>query len=359
MANVFLCHLEDKLTRDGVMPALYKRYVDDTLVRMPSSDAATDFLTTLNSLHPRLSFTMELPIDNKISFIGIEIVKNRTKIDTQAYRKHPNTGLLLHFHSHTDKRYKEFLRKTMVHRAHALSSTTEAFNQECTRLSSIFTRLDYPLVMINSTITETIQSFSFGTREKNEVDNSVVRVSLPFKDQTSVNAVKRQMRDLSHKIGITLQPIFGSRKLEQDLKPREIKLPIVNQQCVVYSFTCDLCDSDYVGYTVRHLHQRIVEHKNSAFGKHFLTAHGDTSLLKGSQSHILKKSVKENLTVSSIRCSSLSSAILDLTRTLIPFAQSSLFKNILIILFFFLLFKNFCFTFRIDNNVSQTSKRRL
>ena len=56
------------------------------------------------------------------------------------------------------------------------------------------------------------------------------------------------MHDLSHKIGITLQPVFVSRKLEQDLKPREIKPSIVNQQCVVYSFTCDLCVSDYVGY---------------------------------------------------------------------------------------------------------------
>ena len=42
----------------------------------------------------------------------------------------------------------------------------------------------------------------------------------------------------------------------------------------------DLCDSDYFGFTARQLHQRIagiVEHKNSAIGKHFLTAHGDTS----------------------------------------------------------------------------------
>ena len=40
------------------------------------------YLTTLNSLPTSLSFTMELPIDNKIFFIGIEIIKNRTKIDT-------------------------------------------------------------------------------------------------------------------------------------------------------------------------------------------------------------------------------------------------------------------------------------
>ena len=62
----------------------------------------------------------------------------------------------------------------------------------------------------------------------------------------SANAVKRQICDLSHKIGITLQPIFVSRKMEQELKPGEIKPPTINQQCIVYSFTCDLCDSDYV-----------------------------------------------------------------------------------------------------------------
>ena len=43
MANVFMCHLEDKLPRDGVMRALYRRYVDDTVARMPSTEAATDF----------------------------------------------------------------------------------------------------------------------------------------------------------------------------------------------------------------------------------------------------------------------------------------------------------------------------
>ena len=60
-------------------------------------------------------------------------------------------------------------------------------------------------------LTKTIQSFS-GTREENKEDSSVVRVILPFKDQTSANAVKRQMCDHSHKIGTTLQPVFTSRK---------------------------------------------------------------------------------------------------------------------------------------------------
>ena len=82
----------------------------------------------------------------------------------------------------------------------------------------------------------------------------MVQVSLPFKDQTSANAVKRQMRDLSHKIGNTLQPGFVSRRLELHFKPREIKSPIINAIC-----------------------------------RHFSAAYGDTSLLKESQFRILKK----------------------------------------------------------------------
>ena len=76
MANVFMCHFEEKLTRDELMPTLYRRYVDDTLARMPKTDAATMFVKTLNGLHPSLSFTMDLPVDERILFIGIDIIKN-------------------------------------------------------------------------------------------------------------------------------------------------------------------------------------------------------------------------------------------------------------------------------------------
>ena len=82
-------------------------------------------------------------------------------------------------------------------------------------------------------------------------DSSVVRISLPFKDQMSANAARRQMKDLSHKIGTIVEPIFVSKKLEQDLKPKEIKPPIVNQQCVVYSFLCDLFDADSALLNIR------------------------------------------------------------------------------------------------------------
>ena len=113
-----------------MMASFVQKNVDDTLVRMSNTDAATKFLTTLNGLHPSLLFTMELPVDDRIHFIRIDIIKNGTKLETQVYRKPTNIALLLQFHGHTDKRYKDSLLKTMLHRAYALSSTLEAFNEE-------------------------------------------------------------------------------------------------------------------------------------------------------------------------------------------------------------------------------------
>ena len=174
----------------------------------------------------------------------------------------------------------------MLHRAHALSSTTEAFTEECAKLRSIFSRLDYPIGLVNSTITD---MFILSNPEKKIDDGNTIRIVLPFKDQIAANAVRRQLRDLNRKICVTLQPIFVSKKLEQDLKPKEIKPSIVNRQCVVYKFACDLCDADYVGYTARHLYQRIAEHKYSSIGKHLLEAHGDKNLLNEGQFRVLKK----------------------------------------------------------------------
>ena len=72
------------------------------------------------------------------------------------------------------------------------------------------------------------------------------------------------MRHLCSKIGIDVQPIYTSEKPEQDLKLKEIKYAkprIVNQHSFVYCFKCDVCDSNYVGYTTRHLFQRFADYR--------------------------------------------------------------------------------------------------
>ena len=98
--------------------------------------------------------------------------------------------------------------------------------------------------------------------------NWIWLVVLPYKDQKSSDV-------LSNKTGIVLRPIYTSRKLDDVLRLTEPKPSLINQQCVVYRFLCPLCDAEYIGYTERHLFQRIEEHHrtSSSICKHLNGEH--------------------------------------------------------------------------------------
>ena len=117
-----------------------------------------------------------------------------------------------------------------------------------------------------------------------------VRIPLPFKDQRSANKLREQLSDLSRKIKTEVHPVFTSHKIKDELKAKEPKPPIVNQQNVVYFFKCDLCDADYVGYTSRHLHQRVEEHKRSVIGNHVREQHGNEPCEIAKNFRVLRKS---------------------------------------------------------------------
>ena len=109
MANAFMCSIEERLQDQGKMPDFYKRYVDDTLSIMPNVETAEAFLSTLNDSHPSINFTMELAANGKLPFLGVEIVKHMSRLETKVYKKPTDTGLLLHYQSHVDVRYKQSL----------------------------------------------------------------------------------------------------------------------------------------------------------------------------------------------------------------------------------------------------------
>ena len=163
---------------------------------------------------------------------------------------HPN------YQSHVDNRYKQSLLRTMLYRAYRLSFCWLHFSDECNRLRTAFSRLKYPKHLVNSTIKSFVDSKVCDQQRPlspvKETDDTV-RVVLPFKDQISTDIVKEQLKDLNLKVNPTIQPVFASRKIKQELNVKEAKPPIVNDQCVVYNFQCDRCDASYVVYTREHL----------------------------------------------------------------------------------------------------------
>ena len=117
MANVFMCSIEKDLGEAGKMPSFYHRFVDDTITTQRDLTSADAFLSTLNSCHPSISLTMEVEVDGKLPFLGMEAVRNERHLEMKVYVKPTNKGLLLQHDSHVDERYKRSLIQIKLHRA--------------------------------------------------------------------------------------------------------------------------------------------------------------------------------------------------------------------------------------------------
>ena len=199
-------------------PFFYRRYVDDTLTIMPNIAKASNFLDTLNKAHSSVKFTMETECNGMLPFLGIQLLNRSPQIETKVYVKPAYSGLLLHYQSHNDNRYKWFTGvRTMLDRAHRLSLSWSHFSDERDRLKTVFSRLKYPKHLVNSTIKGFVDSKVCDQQQlllpsAQETDDTV-RVILPFKDQISADIVKKQRKDLSLKVHTTIQPVFVSRKI--------------------------------------------------------------------------------------------------------------------------------------------------
>ena len=140
--------------------------------------------------------------------------------------------------------------------------------------------------------------------------------------------VWKQLKDLGNNIGNPIQTVFTSPKIGEKLRIQGRKPPVVSRQCVVYQFKWDLCDTDYIGYTTRHLHPRIEEHRATAVGAHVKGCHGISNPELPNHFSVLKEMpLRESLTASSAKCFSSVWGNRSWTQNRTQFAQKYLFRT--------------------------------
>ena len=101
--------------------------------------------------------------------------------------------------------------------------------------------------------------------------------------------VRRQENDLSFNIGITVQRLLVSQKfIAQVVVSKKYSRQSFSQQFMVNP-SSDLFNANHVGCPLGHLHQYLIERKNSAMGKHLIKAHGSLCYLTENQFRILCK----------------------------------------------------------------------
>ena len=112
MANIFMCELERKALEEynGTLPALYRRYVDDTFLVFNTSSDMLSFFKWMNKQHPSIIFTKEEEQDNKLSFLDVLLTRTTDgSIVTSIYRKPTFSGLYMKWDSFVPKSYKKGL----------------------------------------------------------------------------------------------------------------------------------------------------------------------------------------------------------------------------------------------------------
>ena len=136
---------------------------------------------------------------------------------------------------------------------------------------------------------------------KSTPDLQSVRLVLPFNEQKSADSVRKQLKDLVKLLNIDLCLVFISATVGEDLKHKEMKPALINEQLVVYQFECGWCDASYVGSTRRHLYQRIDEHKRSrSIFNHSQSQHPSRTITCN-MFHILKKCSGKSYCLASVR----------------------------------------------------------
>ena len=170
----------------------------------------------------------------KSLFIRIIIIIVIIIIMTSVHVKPTNTGLLLHYVTLVENYYNKSLIITMLERASKLSSNWSLCHEECIRLQTLFLQLAYPEHLIYSMISNFITSEQTPAPPlKSTPDLQISTNRFTIQGTKPADSVRKQLKDLGKLLNIDLCPVFISRKVGEDLKHKEIKLALINEQSVV------------------------------------------------------------------------------------------------------------------------------
>ena len=102
LANAFLVYNEKNWLEHFPLeyrPFYYRRYVNDIFVLFNSAEHLKRFHSYLNSRHLNISFTIENEKGNRMSFLDINIIREKDKFTTSVYRKSTFSRIYTHFDS--------------------------------------------------------------------------------------------------------------------------------------------------------------------------------------------------------------------------------------------------------------------
>ena len=128
----------------------YRRYIDDIFVLFELTEHLSTFCNYINTCHPNMSFSFEQEKNGKLSFLDIEVSREKGKFVSTVYRKSTFSGVYTHFESFLPKIYKFGMVDDLAYRCFKICSDWTRFHEELSFLKQVFLKNGYPLSFIGN-----------------------------------------------------------------------------------------------------------------------------------------------------------------------------------------------------------------
>ena len=148
MANVFLSFYEVKWLEQcpkEFKPVFYRGYVDDIVVLFESAEHLSQFRDYFNTCHSNMPFFFKQEKNGKLSFLDVEVSREKENFVTTVYRKTTFNGKYTHFESFLPTVYKLGMVYTLAYHCFKICSDWVKCHEELSFLKQIFLTNRYPL----------------------------------------------------------------------------------------------------------------------------------------------------------------------------------------------------------------------
>ena len=207
-----------------------------------------------------MTFTFEVEMENRLAFLDVKITREET-FCTSLYRKPTFSGLYMNFKSFMPDSYKKGLIYTLLHRAFVLCCSWDKFHTEVCFLKEIFRKNQFPEFFIDRCIKSFLDKIFIAKKIVSTVPKKEVRICLPFLGKQSFELRKRLSKIMaSHFPMCKLNVIFNSNNRLRNFFNFKDKIPLRCRSHILYRYTCDGCNTIYIGKTRRHYLVRVLEH---------------------------------------------------------------------------------------------------
>ena len=264
LANIFMCNFENKWLKDcphSLKPVFYRRYVDDIFVLFSSLDQAEKFKKYLSSKYPNINFSLEKENECCLSFLDVNIFREKGKFVTNVYRKKTFSGVYTNFHSFILETYKTGLIKSLLFRCFNLCSDFVKFHHEINILKGILYKNSYPRDFVDKCIKEFWNRVLTRKVVVSTVRKKDLMIVLPYLGKLSFQIRTRINRVMRNKLlHCNLRIVFQTKCKVINFLTFKDKIPVFLRSGIVYKLKCGGCNATYYGKTKRHFKIRMCEH---------------------------------------------------------------------------------------------------